>query len=458
MAPAFGTSGLRGLVADLTDGCIDRYVSAFAARCETGTGLFVGHDLRPSSLRIAATVTETARARGLTVTNCAAVPTPALALAAMRAGAAAIMVTGSHIPADRNGLKFYTPSGEITKNDESAILAALGTPPSVRQQGRLVTNPDAGRAWTARYLSAFGPQALGGLRIGLWSHSAVGFDLLPALFADLGAAVIELGRTDTFLAVDTEALPAALRQKLSGWVRRHALDALISTDADGDRPLLADEQGRIVAGDVMGQITARFIGAETIVTPLTANSGVSAANPVAKVIRTKVGSPHVLAAMQAHSGKTIGYEANGGFLLGFDAALPAGNLPALATRDSLLPLLATLCAARKTGLSQLVANQPQRFTATDRLQNAPRDVSTAVLARLAIPDSLTTFLSPLGEALQSIDQTDGIRIHLASDRTLHLRASGNAPELRVYVEAETPAHAARLLRKALAALRPTLAS
>ncbi len=34
------------------------------------------------------------------------------------------MVTGSHIPFDRNGLKFYRPEGEISKADELAILAA----------------------------------------------------------------------------------------------------------------------------------------------------------------------------------------------------------------------------------------------------------------------------------------------------------------------------------------------
>ncbi len=32
------------------------------------------------------------------------------------------MVTGSHIPFDRNGLKFYRPDGEISKLDEEAIL------------------------------------------------------------------------------------------------------------------------------------------------------------------------------------------------------------------------------------------------------------------------------------------------------------------------------------------------
>ena len=41
------------------------------------------------------------------------------------------MVTGSHIPDDRNGLKFYSREGEITKADETAIREGLGkTSPS----------------------------------------------------------------------------------------------------------------------------------------------------------------------------------------------------------------------------------------------------------------------------------------------------------------------------------------
>tara|TARA_B110000908_G_C10080263_1_gene369255 strand:+ start:225 stop:437 length:213 start_codon:yes stop_codon:yes gene_type:complete len=66
-------------------------------------------------------VMDACRAAGLAVTDCGDLPTPALALAAIGARAAAVMVTGSHVPADRNGLKFYTPDGEITKIDEMAI-------------------------------------------------------------------------------------------------------------------------------------------------------------------------------------------------------------------------------------------------------------------------------------------------------------------------------------------------
>ena len=49
MAPKFGTSGLRGLVTDLTDDLVGAHVAAFLRACDTGTGLYVARDLRESS-------------------------------------------------------------------------------------------------------------------------------------------------------------------------------------------------------------------------------------------------------------------------------------------------------------------------------------------------------------------------------------------------------------------------
>jgi phosphomannomutase len=49
----------------------------------------------------------------------------------------------------------------------------------------------------------------------------------------------------------------------------------------------------------------------------------------------------------------------------------------------------------------------------------------------------------------SIDDTDGVRASLDSGDILHLRLSGNAPELRCYAEASTPERAALLCRECL---------
>jgi phosphomannomutase len=463
MAPKFGTSGLRGLVSELTDDLVSAHVAAFCAACPTGSGLWVGQDLRPSSPALAAAVARAARAAGLAVTDAGAVPTPALAMAAMADGAAAVMVTGSHIPADRNGLKFYTPSGELTKAGEAAILAALGTTPSASSPGP-DTGPDtvrrdgAGVAWAARVAAAFGGRALSGLTVGVYAHSAVARDMLAAALVACGARVVELGRSETFIPVDTEAVDAATRAQLADWAAARGLDAIVSTDGDGDRPLLTDAMGRVIPGDVLGQITAAALGAETVVTPVSSNTGVEAGGRFARVIRTRIGSPFVIAAMETVGGRVAGYEANGGFLLGFAAEGPAGPLPALMTRDSLLPIVAVLAEARAAGgVAARVAAEPARFTAADRLTEVPTDRSAALVARLTADRAArAAFLGPLGLTETGTDTTDGLRIVAAGGRIVHVRPSGNAPELRLYAEAETQGAADALLAAGLAHLAATL--
>jgi len=156
--------------------------------------------------------------------------------------------------------------------------------------------------------------------------------------------------------------------------------------------------------------------------------------------------------------RVVGYEANGGFLLGFDAAGPAGPLPALMTRDSLLPLIVALVAAKAAGgLALRVAAEPARFTASGRLAGVPTARSAALVAALtADAGARAAFLAPLDGTEADMDLTDGLRLGLRDGRILHLRPSGNAPELRLYTEAADPAAAEALLDAGLAALAARL--
>jgi len=193
------------------------------------------------------------------------------------------------------------------------------------------------------------------------------------------------------------------------------------------------------------------------VTPVSSNTGLEASGRFATVIRTKIGSPFVIAGMEAAGGRVVGYEANGGFLLGFAAMGPVGALPPLMTRDALLPVIAPLALARVAGgLAALVAREPQRFTAADRLQDVPTDRSQNLVARLqAGPAARAAFLADFGRE-QSADQTDGLRITLEGGRIVHLRPSGNAPELRFYAEAESQVAAEALLARGLSVLSTAL--
>jgi phosphomannomutase len=283
----------------------------------------------------------------------------------------------------------------------------------------------------------------------------VGRDLLAETLRALGAVVVEIARSDVFIPVDTEAVSDADRAFLHGCARGAGLDAIVSTDGDGDRPLVTDATGAVVPGDVLGQITAQLLGAEVVVTPVSSNTGAEAGYAFERVVRTKIGSPYVIAAMEAEGGRVVGYEANGGFLLGFDAMGPAGPLPALMTRDSHLPIIGALVASGSAGLAARVAAEPARFTAGNRLQEVPTERSAALVAALtADTGARDGFLAALGQRpAVSVDTTDGLRLTLAEGRVVHLRPSGNAPELRFYAEAETAEAAQGLLDAGLAELR-----
>lgn len=461
MPPKFGTSGLRGLVAELTPDLVADYTRAFLASCAHGGAVHVGWDLRPSSPAIAEEVIRSIVQSGLNAIDCGALPTPALALAAMGAGHAAIMVTGSHIPADRNGLKFYTPAGEITKDDEAHILSALGAAPGT---GGGTREPDegAGAAYQRRYTDAFGSDALNGLRIGVYQHSSVARDLLGGTLRTMGAEVIALARSDIFIPVDTEAVDPDTRVALAEWCAQNRLDALVSTDGDADRPMLCDATGKVVPGDVLGALTARALGADVICTPVSSNTMIDSMPEFTQIARTRIGSPYVIAAMEealaadpaAHG---CGYEANGGFLLGFAAPGPAGLIAPLMTRDAFLPIVAVLAAANAAGQSvaDLVAALPPRFTAADRLTEVAPEASAALIADLQGPAARAAFFAETGPE-SGVDTTDGLRVSFASGAIVHLRASGNAPEFRCYTEAGSEAQAARLLQHYLAKLRVRL--
>ncbi len=459
MAPSFGTSGLRGLAVELTPEFVARYTRAFLASCDHGGRIFIGWDLRPSSPSISDVIASTASAEGVDVVRAGAVPTPALALAAQDADCGAIMVTGSHIPADRNGIKFYTRAGEITKPEEEAITAALDAEAAPSTPATIVDDAEVGRRFVHRYVTAFGGQALAGLTIGVYTHSAVGRDALMDVLSALGATVREFGRSDTFIPVDTEAVDPDTRQQFKAWV--DGLDALVSTDGDSDRPMLTDAAGQVIPGDILGQITARLLAADAVVTPISSNSSVGARG-FDRVAFTRIGSPYVIAGMEAETGRVVGYEANGGFLLGFDADAPAGVLPPLATRDSFLPIIAPLAAAQAEGVSvaDLAEREAIRHTAADRLKDTPTDLSRAFIATLqSDAGARAALLRDAGLGVEAgVDETDGLRITDETGSVLHLRPSGNAPELRVYIEAETAQLAQQTLAKALGVVAARVAA
>ncbi len=113
----------------------------------------------------------------------------------------------------------------------------------------------------------------------------------------LGARTVPLGRATSFIPVDTEALREEDEALARQWAAEQTLDAIVSTDGDADRPLISDARGAFLRGDLIGAITAKSLGADAIVTPVTSNSALETSGAFARVLRTRVGSPYVIEGM-----------------------------------------------------------------------------------------------------------------------------------------------------------------
>jgi len=464
----FGTSGARGLVSAMTDEVCYLYTVAFIQHLErigelTGNGsIAVGGDLRSSTDRIMRAAALAVWDRGYAPIGCGRVPSPALAYYGLVHGMPTVMVTGSHIPDDRNGIKYTRKKGEILKADEAAIRGETVSSPDGRfdRDGMFISSApslkedrQAREMYTARHLDFFPKNCLAGKRIGVYQHSAVGRELMVEILTGLGAEVKPLGFSDVFVPVDTEAIRPEDVTAAEKWALEYGFDAIVSTDGDTDRPLVSDETGKWLRGDVAGILTAAYFGADAVATPVSCNTALEKCGWFKSIYRTRIGSPYVIEgmeqALEAGAKRVVGYEANGGFLIASDISRKGKKLRALPTRDAIIVHLAILLMSieKDKKISDLLLDLPQRFTHSNRLKDFPTAKSRKAIQALHGGDGEkdrqaieAVFGSHFGR-VSAVDTTDGLRITFLNSEVVHLRPSGNAPEFRCYNEADTPERA-----------------
>lgn len=479
----FGTSGLRGLVTDMTD--LECYINvAGFLKFQHDTGqlsgdVVLGGDLRDSTPRIMRVATQAIIDAGQAVVYAGFVPTPALALEASKRSSPGVMVTGSHIPSDRNGIKFYTSDGEVLKRDEAGIKQAVTQVRDTEyervdsqfdERGMLRQLPAldeplvaVGTSYLQRFISLLPTDMLSGKKIVVYQHSAVGRDMLSELMSSLGAEVIAVGRSEVFVPIDTENVTPTDQAYFRQLASEHAgAFAIISTDGDSDRPFLIDELGVFHRGDELGAVVAESINADFAAYPVSSSDALDAYLKAKDVpyTHTKIGSPYVIAAMQeaAANGaqRVVGWEVNGGFLTGADFAFGSGTLTKLATRDAFFPIVCALKAAadQHTTVSDLFKVLPARFTQAGLIDNFPAAISRELVQTYSQDTEdnrrkLEEYFDGFG-AVSAINGLDGVRITFSSGDIAHLRPSGNAPQLRIYSVANSQERADEIVAMALA--------
>ncbi len=526
----FGTSGLRGLAEEMTD--MECYINTAGfieylfeiGDITRGDTISIAGDLRPSTPRIARAVSKAIIDAGCVVDYCGEIPSPAISYYGSITARASIMVTGSHIPVERNGIKFNKSTGEVLKSDEEGILknvarvreaiysissedAIFDSEGALKEEEALSpVNDEAREVYIKRYTSVFPEDCLQDKKIVLYQHSAVGRDIVKEVFEALGAEVITEKRTDYFVPVDTEKVSEDTKDLLKGFAEADSPFAIISTDGDSDRPLLADENGNFLPGDKLGALVSLYLNPTFAAVPVSANDAVitTLRSEDIKVKQTKIGSPYVIAAMKeelasGENSKVVGWESNGGYLVGSDWSLPGGTLKALPTRDAMLPLITVILSAieKEETLSNYISkNLPSRYTAAGVVDDKAEgcadytaDMGKEIISMFSpgdenitevefIPGGVkVTFLSGKEKnvmeghelsdeccriknaiaryfnssrgftEIKSINVIDGIRITFKNEEISHIRPSGNAPEFRNYAVADTQERADEIANK-----------
>jgi phosphomannomutase len=486
---AFGTSGLRALVTDMTD--LECFINTtgflnFLQKVDNlppKSTIYIAGDLRYSTPRVLQAIHLAVTDAGHKTIYCGLIPTPAVAYYALGKGAPCIMVTGSHIPEDRNGIKFYKTHGEVLKEDELAIKESVAEARQrlyngdaaislFRPDGQLAKPPrlpdidlSAIKFYQQRYVDVFAGK-LKGKKVVFYQHSSVGRESLVDLLENLGAEVVAVNPSNKFVPIDTENVTPDDQAYFKILARDNPdVFAIVSTDGDADRPFVIDETGTFHRGDVLGAIVADWLNADFAAYPVSASDAVDShlgSNDVSWE-HTKIGSPYVVIAMlealRAGHTRTVGWEVNGGFMIGNDFPVGGGVLKALPTRDAILPIIVAMLTAieAKQPISAIFAKLPQRATQAGLINDFPNDVYTKIHKRFATDSPKTRqelghyFTAERGFGdITAIDNLDGIRIHFSSGDIAHLRQSGNAPQLRIYGIADSQERADEIVSLAIA--------
>ena len=455
MSLRFGTDGVRGVAGtDLTPELVlalGRAAARVLAR--PGVPFVVGRDTRWSGPLLQAAFSAGVAAEGSDVVDLGVIPTPAVADAALEAGAPAAVISASHNPFRDNGVKLLSAGGrkltddlETEVEDILASLAAGGTGTATDLDGaalgRIRVDPAAVGRYCERVAAALEGRSLGRMRLALDCANGAASVTAASVFAAAGAEVVEVlsdapdGRNINDGCGSTD--PSHLAEA----VRRHRADAGLAFDGDADRVIAVDEHGDVVDGDRLLALFAsdlqargRLAGPAVAVTVMT-NLGFHRAMAAAgvEVASTPVGDRHILEALEAN-GWSLGGEQSGHIIF-------RGVFPGLApTGDGVLTglVLLDLLARRGKNLSALAG------AAMERLPQVLRNVRVSDHHGLSSADEVW------GE-VRSVEK------ELGGDGRVLLRPSGTEPLVRVMVEAPTEeaarAAAERLSSVVVSALGP----
>lgn len=440
MEKLFGTDGIRGVAGEppldaRTLFAVGHAVGEFLRKQADSPKVLLGEDTRESSPWVTSYLAAGLRAAGIECVSAGVLPTPAIAhLVRARGFASGVMVSASHNPYRDNGIKLMGANGMKLPDETEAQL---------EQRIRAWQPSDDPVAWSppadlslaedySTYLERLVErEALQGLHLIVDCAHGAATRVAPALFRRLGAAVTSMNA-----APDGRNINAACGALYPEGMRKRVVavgaDLGVAFDGDADRAIFAARSGKLIDGDGVLYLAARWLKEtgklkhHTVVGTVMANLGLELAlrRFGLTFIRTPVGDRYVLEEM-LRRGANLGGEQSGHLIFLDDAPTGDGLLTAL-------KLCSILRATRKT-LDELTA-----------------DLTVFPQVLVNVPVREKTPFEQLPAVAQAIEEAKSA---LGSRGRVLVRYSGTELLARVMVEAETPAEVERWSGKIAAAIR-----
>ena len=422
MGKYFGTDGFRGEAnADLTvDHAfkIGRYLGWYYSR-DHKAKVVIGKDTRRSSYMF-----ESALCAGLTASGADAyllhvTSTPSVSYIARADDFdCGIMISASHNPYHDNGIKLINGDGEKMEESlldgvEAYLDSDENLPYAQRDAIGRTVDYAAGRNRYIGYLISLATRSYKNFKIGLDCANGSTWQMAKSVFDALGADTYVISNRPDGLNINVDCGSTHIGQ-LQKFVLDNGLDVGFAFDGDADRCMAVDEKGKVVNGDHIMYVCAKYmqdkgiLGDSKVVTTIMSNMGLYKALDSLGIgyEKTAVGDKYVAENMR-QNGHIIGGEQSGHIIFGRHANTGDGLLTAIKVMECI--------TETKEPLSVLASGMtmyPQKLknvVVTDKDETLNCDEVKAAVKK--------------------------VEADLGDDGRVVLRKSGTEPLLRVMVEA-----------------------
>ena len=429
MGKYFGTDGVRGIAnKELTPELafkLGRYGGYVLSQHEDSSRkprVLVGRDTRISGEMLEQALIAGLLSVGIEVFQLGVISTPGVAyLTRLQKASAGVMISASHNPAEDNGIKFFGADGFKLVDDQEAEIEALLDAeedtlprPSAEGLGSLDEFPE-GLLKYSQFLVQSIPGDLADMTVCLDAANGATATAVNRVFADLETDFYTMGTSPNGLNIN-DGVGSTHPEALAEMVVEKGADAGLAFDGDGDRIIAVDELGRIIDGDKIIYICAKYLAEnkslkkDTIVTTVMSNLGFhKAVEEIGlKDVVTQVGDRYVVEEMRKNDYNFGGEQSGHMIFLDYNT-----------TGDGMLSGIQLLNVMKQTGkkLSELA----------DEVTIYPQK-----LVNIRVTDKNGAMEVPAIKAV--VEQAEA---EMNGEGRILVRPSGTEPLLRVMAEAPT---------------------